>query len=130
VGLAPAYSAAVFEGPVKASVVRILDGDTFRATAHVWPGQTISIDIRIRGIDAPEKRGRCPAERMRARVAREALENLLSPGDVEIRNIAGAKYHGRVLADVTTVAGRDVATALLSEGLVRPYDGGRRGGWC
>lgn len=127
---AAAWPAESFPGPVRASVVRILDGDTFRALAHVWPGQTISIDIRIRGIDAPEKRARCEVERTKARAASDALETLVSAGDVKISNIAGAKYHGRVLADVATSDGTDLATALLSYGLVRPYGGGRRDGWC
>ena len=129
---APAHAAqsAAFPGPVSAKVVSVYDGDTFRAVAEVWPGHTVAVNIRIRGIDAPEKRGRCAGERDAAHRAREALEKLLSGGAVSITNIAGAKYYGRVLADVATPDGMQVARRMLDDQLVRPYGGGRRSGWC
>jgi micrococcal nuclease len=119
-----------FAGPVEALVVDVLDGDTFVADALVWPGQTIRVNIRIRGIDAPEMKSRCAEEHLAAGKARDALAALLGEGSVSISNIAGAKYYGRVLADVATGSGVNVAPALLSAALVRPYKGGRRRGWC
>ena len=128
--LAHAAQSSTFPGPVSAKVVSVYDGDTFRAVAEVWPGHTVAVNIRIRGIDAPEKRGRCAGERDAAHRAREALEKLLSGGAVSITNIAGAKYYGRVLADVATPDGMQVARRMLDDQLVRPYGGGRRSGWC
>ena len=125
---APALAAAPFEGPVKARVVKVLDGDTFLADAELWPGQHLRIHVRLRGIDAPEKRARCGAERDKAAAAREALAGYLGD-EVRISNIAGAKYYGRVLADVSADGG-DVSRLMLRDGLARPYSGGRRGGWC
>lgn len=119
-----------FAGPVEALVVHILDGDTIVADALVWPGQTIRVNIRIRGIDAPEMKSRCAEEHFAAERAREALSSLIGDGRVSISNIAGAKYYGRVLADVETTAGIEVAPALLMAAVVRPYRGGRRAGWC
>ena len=126
----PVAARDVFPGPVAASVVSVHDGDTFRAVAEVWPGHSVTVNIRVRGIDAPEKRGRCAGERDAAERARMALAELLSHGMVSVTNIAGAKYYGRVLADVTTRDGVQVAEALLAASLVRPYSGGRREGWC
>jgi endonuclease YncB( thermonuclease family) len=127
----PALAAGkVFRGPVQATVVEVLDGDTFLAEASVWPGQTIRVNIRIRGIDAPELKARCDSERAAALRAREALVALFGDKTVAISNIAGAKYYGRVLADVTTSDGSPVASILLGERLVRRYSGGRRDGWC
>ena len=111
-------------------VVEVLDGDTFLADASVWPGQTVRVNIRIRGIDAPEMKARCDDERAAALRARDALASLFGDDPVAISNIAGAKYYGRVLADVTTSGGDAVASVLLGEKLVRPYAGGRRAGWC
>ncbi len=119
---------SLFAGPVEAVVLDVLDGDTFLAEALVWPGHTVRVNVRIRGIDAPEMRARCEAERMAAERAREALRTLFGDGTVLISNIAGAKYYGRVLADVATKAGAPVGPLLLGEELVRPYDGGRRQG--
>jgi micrococcal nuclease len=42
----------------------------------------------------------------------------------------GRDQYGRVLAVVTDAQGRDVAAVMISEGLARPYWGGRRDGWC
>ena len=120
----------VFPGPVKANVLRVLDGDTFVAEAHLWPGQDLRINVRIRGIDAPEMKSRCQMERILARQARDMLEELVDERPVVISNIAGAKYYGRVLADVHSETGEALGPALLSLELVRAYAGGRRKGWC
>ena len=126
----PASAAKLFRGPVEAVVVEVLDGDTFLAEALVWPGHTVRVNVRIRGIDAPEMKARCDGERAAAERAREALASLFGSAPVVISNIASAKYYGRVLADVSTADGRVVAPALLDERLVRPYGGGRREPWC
>lgn len=115
---------------VGARVLRVVDGDTFEAEAYVWPGAVMRVSVRIRGIDAPELHARCAAEKSAALQARDALAALLGDGGVLIFNIGGAKYYGRVLADVGTAAGVDVAGQMLRLGLVRPYGGGRRAGWC
>lgn len=129
VSVLPAHAAS-FKGPVEASVVTVLDGDTFLADAHVWPGQSVRVNIRIRGIDAPEMKSRCLAERSAALEARAVLSDLLGGGKVTISNIGGAKYYGRVLADVDTGNGEAVSEILLTLRLVRPYWGGRRESWC
>jgi endonuclease YncB( thermonuclease family) len=118
-----------FPGPFRARVVKVIDGDTFRAEAEIWPGYLVRVNVRIRGIDAPEMHARCDAERLAARAAREELSVLLA-GETTISNIAGAKYYGRVLADVTDAGGAPVADRMLRLGLARPYGGGRRDGWC
>jgi micrococcal nuclease len=123
-------AAARLKGPVEARVLSVLDGDTFVAEAHVWPGQFVRVNVRIRGVDAPEMKSRCPAERLAAEAARDLLSQLLGEEFVAISNIGGAKYYGRVLADVFTPEGDEVARILLDEGLVRPYGGGRRKSWC
>ena len=85
--------------------MRVLDGDTFVADAAVWPGQTVRVNVRIRGIDAPEMKARCDGERIAAVRARDELALLLGKALVAISNIAGAKYYGRVLADVANADG-------------------------
>lgn len=119
-----------FRGPVEANVVDVLDGDTFLADALVWPGQSLRINIRIRGIDAPEMKSQCPTEHDAALRAREALAEILGRQAIQISNIAGAKYYGRVLADVVAGDGKQVAQEMITRSLVRPYDGGKRVGWC
>ena len=132
-GLLTTLSASAREvvaGPVWATILRVIDGDTFVADAHVWPGETVEVSIRIRGIDAPEIHSRCLAERAAAEKARDRLIQLLGGDSVLISNIGGGKYYGRVLADVKTPSGDEIGPALLSEALVRPYHGGHRQPYC
>ncbi|MDI6028648.1 thermonuclease family protein [Corticibacterium sp. UT-5YL-CI-8] len=119
-----------FAGPVEAVVIDVLDGDTFLAEAKVWPGHSVRVNIRIRGIDAPEMRSRCESEREAAQRARDALAALLGAQRILLSNIGGAKYYGRVLADVESSSGDMVAGAMLASGNVRAYDGRRRSSWC
>lgn len=113
-----------------AEVLRVLDGDTFEAKVHVWPGIDITTKIRLRSIDAPEMRARCPDERVKAETAREALRAMLAEGDVMVTRVGIDKYGGRVLANAGSRGTPDVSAALLARGLVRPYTGGRRESWC
>jgi endonuclease YncB( thermonuclease family) len=117
-------------GPVEARVISVLDGDTLRAAAFVWPGHEVTVNVRIRGIDAPEMKSRCEAERRAALAARAALVAMVGPGAVRLRAVGGGKYYGRVVADVEAADGTAVGAALLSLNLVRPYGGGRRAPWC
>ncbi|MHB2267725.1 thermonuclease family protein [Aliihoeflea sp. PC F10.4] len=117
-------------GPVRATVVRVIDGDTVEADAHVWPGHTVRVSVRLRGIDAPELRSRCDEERRMAERARAHLSALLGSGAVNVRNIARDKFYGRVVADLETDEGDAVAPLLLAADLARPYEGGKRTAWC
>ena len=113
-----------------AEVLRVLDGDTFEARVHLWPGLEVTTRVRLRGIDAPELKARCGEERAKAEAARDALRILLDQGDVGISSVTLDKYGGRVLADASTRATPDVSSALLGAGAVRRYSGGQRQGWC
>lgn len=124
-------AAPVRFGPAyPADVIRVVDGDTFEARVHIWPGVTVSTKVRLRSIDAPELAGRCAEERVKAEAARAALARLLSGGAVRIAEVSNDKYGGRVLADAATPRTPSVAAAMLAAGLARPYSGGRRQPWC
>lgn len=94
-GIAAATAQPDFPGPVQATVQSVLDGDTLRALALVWPGHTVAVNIRIRGIDAPEMKSSCWLERQAALRARDALAQMIGAAPVTISNISGAKYYGR-----------------------------------
>ena len=123
-------AAETMPGPVEARVLRVVDGDTFVAEALVWPGHAVRVSVRIRGIDAPEMRSRCAAEKRAARQARAALERLIGGSPVSVSNIGGGKYYGRVLADVANAGGQALGPALMAGALVRAYEGGRRVPFC
>ena len=111
-------------------VVRTIDGDTFEARVHLWPGLDLSTRVRLRGIDAPELKAACPQELQMAEAASDALRALLGEGDITIFNIGPDKYSGRVVADAATKRTGNVSAALLAAGHARSYNGGHRSGWC
>jgi endonuclease YncB( thermonuclease family) len=105
--------------------IRAVDGDTVDAAFVRW---------RLVGLDAPETgaRAKCPQERARGVEARARLDTLAGSGKAVLRPSwppwRGDKY-GRRLARLL-VDGKDAGAILISEGLARPYTGGRRGSWC
>jgi endonuclease YncB( thermonuclease family) len=125
-----ASSASARGGTHPAEVLRVIDGDTFEARVHVWPGLDITTKIRLRGIDAPELKAHCPGERAMAEAARDALRDMLAEGAVGISAITPDKYGGRVVADAATRSVASVSAELREKGLARSYGGGRRSGWC
>ena len=127
---AEAESRRTVAGPVRAHLLRVLDGDTIEVLARIWPDHFVETLVRLAGIDAPELRGRCAEEIARAERAKARLAALLAGGRLELVDIRYGKYAGRVVARVLNEDGRDVAAILLDEHLVRRYDGGRREAWC
>ena len=111
-------------------MVRVIDGDTFEARIHIWPGVDVNTKVRLRDIDAPELHARCASEYAKAEAARAALQRLLTAGAVTVSRIGLDKYGGRIDASVSTRDTDDVSVALLTSGLVRRYDGRRRAPWC
>lgn len=113
------------EGPVEADLIAVIDGDTLLVEARPWPQHSVTVLVRIRGIDAPELKAKCDSARRAANRAKEGLAGL-AQGRLHLTNIAGDKYFGRVVADVSAAGAGDVAATLLAQGLVRTYDGRRR----
>lgn len=111
-------------------VTSIYDADTFRVNIRGWPdiiGKRIS--VRILGVDAPEIKGKCEAEKKAARRAKQFTVNALrSASKIELRNIQRGKYF-RILADVY-LDGKNLSEELIAAKHARPYDGGTRTGWC
>jgi len=114
-------------GPVAAEILRVIDGDTILVEARPWPQQRVEVYVRIRGIDAPELKSKCHSVQQAGGDARQALEALTkASATIELVNITGDKYFGRIIADVVLPDGRSAGSDLLLAGLVQPYDGGRK----
>jgi endonuclease YncB( thermonuclease family) len=121
----------VVPGPVQAKVTRVVDGDTPGVVAEIWPGTFVTISVRVGGIDTPEKKGRAKNayEADLAEQASAATRELIDGKTVLLYNVEYEKYGGRVLGDVKTLDGVDVAQNLVNKGLARPYDGGTKQPW-
>ena len=125
VSFAPVGAASrQIEGPVSAEVVKVIDGDTVLVEAMPWPDHKVSTYVRLRGIDAPELKSRCPAFREAALKAKGELTSLINGHlTVQLTAITGDKYFGRVVADLTLADGSRPADRLLAAGLAEPYAG-------
>ncbi|MBL4667211.1 MAG: thermonuclease family protein [Sneathiella sp.] len=110
-------------------VTSVYDGDSITAAIALWPGQTVNAKIRLRGIDAPELRGKCDFEIRKAKKARDYLIERLLGSNVRITKIAVEKY-GRILATVWSDGGHDIAKSLYENELAVLYNGGKRRNWC
>ncbi|MES0828211.1 thermonuclease family protein [Ruegeria sp. SCP11] len=126
--LAPLFIAAVWIEPTKrtetlsASEVIAVDGDTIDHGDDRY---------RLVGFDAPETyRPQCRAEKALGLEAKARLTELVQSADqIELVIQPDLDSHHRFLA-VGRVAGQEVGAILISEGLARPYSGGRRRSWC
>ena len=116
----------VLSGPYTAEVLRVIDGDTIEARVRIWLGQDVTARIRVRGIDTPELRGRCPGEREAAAGARKHLTMLLAGVPVTLSRIGNDKFGGRLDASVALPDGSDIAHAMKLAGHAREWSG-RRG---
>jgi len=113
-------------GVVVDRVVKVVDGDTIYVDIYAWPdlfGKEAK--IRLRGVDTPEMRGKCPAEKVLAREAKAFVEGALGRAKlVVIANLSRGSFF-RVVADVY-LDGESLGKMLLDLGLGRVYTGV----WC
>jgi len=130
--LAPvtAWADPAITGPVSAKVVKVYDGDTFTVEAFPWPGITAKASVRVDGVDTPEIRGKCEAEKRKAREARDFVKDLILGKIVFLNNVKHGKYAGRVVASVVLNSREKLEDKIISQGLGREYHGGTREGWC
>lgn len=117
-------------GPIPAELVRVIDGDSIYVRADIWPGQVVSVNVRLSGIDTAEKRARCEAARHFAAQAEALTVAATKLGSLRLYDVRFGKYAGRVVARVETVGGVDLASALIDAGLALPYENGPRPDWC
>ena len=114
----PAF-AEELAGPYYAEVLEVIDGDTVRAKVQVWIGQSVETTVRIRDIDTPELRRKCPGEREAAAAARDHLALVLRGGTVSLLRVGPDKYGGRIDAALRLPSGEDVAAAMIASGHAR-----------
>jgi len=108
-------------GPYKMTQVsRYLDGDTFEGWVSNFIYQTTFVRVRIRDIDAPEKRGSPPCEKVIAEQSKLFLMGLLENSPYVILDNLKYDSFGRVLASVKVDKG-DVATLMMEASLAHPY---------
>ena len=114
------------------AVTGVYDGDTFYINMPGLPPELSRLGVRVRGIDTPEIRGKCDAEKHNANGAKLFTTRMirLSGNRVILQGLKWDKYGGRIDADVYLMNGEKLADLMIMQGYARPYQGGRRAGWC
>ena len=91
------------------------------AKARAIDGDTYSIDLRLSGVDAPERRQECQNDRgcyPCGKLAQDRAAKLLRGKQAEVL-LTGDTTYGRPVA-VVRVAGRDVGEVLIRDGHAVP----------
>ena len=96
--LSPLISVAqakqVLPGPFPLELVEVIDGDTFRARVDIWLGQSVTVRVRLKGVDTPEMEGKCAAEKKLARQAKAFAENWFKKNQAQLVNVHYAHMRG------------------------------------
>jgi micrococcal nuclease len=101
-----------------ATVIRVVDGDTFVCEAELGLGVSRRVTVRVLDIDAPELRDRPAGPDAKA----FTQEWLAKGGSLEIvTDDDGVDSFGRVLARVYRADGRSLGADLLDAGHAVPY---------
>ena len=104
----PLFARETLLGPVPATVLRVIDGDSLVVRATIWLGQEVETTVRLLGVDTPELRGACGEERNLATRSRAFTARLADTGaEISLSDIQLGKFAGRVLARVVTAGGVD-----------------------
>lgn len=105
-----------------ASQIRVVDGDTIEHAGRKY---------RLTGYDTPETHfSECSSEKALGDRATRRLRQLIDDAkSVRLEPERGTDRYGRGLGKLL-IDGQDAGDLLISEGLARPYLGGKRQGWC
>ena len=100
----------------KASVERVVDGDTYDIAVDLGFNVCIKHRFRLNGVDTPETwRPKTEAERTHGEKATTFVRNLIEGKVVTLLSHKLGIY-GRYDADIILPDGRDLATVLIAEG--------------
>ena len=108
----------------KATLDRVVDGDTIDANIDLGFDITIHKRIRLAGIDTPESRTRDLEEKKRGLASKDKLIEILGNGDFILESKEVGKY-GRVLGTLYK-DDMNINDTLVNEGFAVEYNGGTK----
>ncbi len=109
-------SADISQNQYTAKVVKVIDGDTVQLDVNLWVGLVQRINLRIAGINTPEKRGRgvSDCEKQAGQKATNFTQRFLSGVDtVIVSDVKKGKYAGRALGSLSVPGKGSLADALI-----------------
>lgn len=126
---------SVIDGPVDARILRVIDSDTYEFVAYPFPEIAVWGQVRVDGIDSPEKNAKCQYEKDLSAKATTYVLNLFAANKNNVKMyVIGLKgsdggAFGRYRAQLR-VDGQSLSEMMIKEGLAREYHGGKRRSWC
>ncbi|MBR4592622.1 MAG: thermonuclease family protein [Elusimicrobiaceae bacterium] len=119
----PAEEEQMFEN---VSVASVYDADTFKINLNCSLAVYCEkVPVRVRGVDAPEIKGKTEREKKLAQKAKEFTKEFLSVSPITLSDCGRDKYF-RLLCDVTNGEGKDLAQELIKRDLGYAYQGGTK----
>jgi len=124
------HTTFAYEDVKISKVISVYDGDTLRVNIDSFPDIVgKNIRIRIKGIDAPEIKGKCQKEIDLAIMARDYLRNAINQSSqIELRNIERGKYF-RIVGELY-IDGENISNNLIERKLAYYYNGRKKRSWC
>ena len=113
----------------KATVDRIVDGDTIDVILDLGFDLKMESRIRFAGINAPESRTRDPVEKEQGLAAKRYVEDWISAleGRIIIQtSLDDRGKYGRILGRILSDDGDCLNDEMVSLGHATPYHGGKR----
>ncbi len=113
-------------------IIEVKDGDTIKVRVHQWLDTYLETNIRVLGVDTPEKgwRAKCDFERELGEQATAFTKEFVKHGSLSITNISNDKFGGRLDADVIRDDGVSLAAELIKNGYGYAYFGKTKHSWC
>lgn len=113
-------------------VVDVIDGDTITINTENESKliNRLGLKIRLRGIDTPEKKGKCRKEKELAIEATKLLKSLVYGKSVILKDVKWDKFGGRINAKIF-IDNVNIGQELLKNKLAVEYFGEKKSkDWC
>ena len=106
-------------------LIRIIDGDTFKAEVDLGFSTFRNETVRMSGINTPESRTRDLEEKRHGLAAKKVLGDLLTAADSLVVNVKEVGKFGRALG-IVYADGLNVNYELIDKGYAYPYTGEKK----
>ena len=113
----------------KATVDRVIDGDTIDVTLELGFDISYRGRIRFQGINAPESRTRDAVEKQAGLAAKRYVEDWINGHEQRViiqTSLDDRGKFGRILGRILNDEGECLNDEMVSLGHATPYDGGKR----
>ena len=113
----------------KATVDRVIDGDTIDVTLDLGFDISYRGRIRFQGINAPESRTRDAVEKQAGLAAKRYVEDWINGHEQRViiqTSLDDRGKFGRILGRILNDEGECLNDEMVSLGHATPYDGGKR----